>query len=491
MKNELLRLNSITKSHQGRSILCDVSLCMYEKEIHAVITDNSIAKDMLINIINGTQMVDNGEIYIEEEELNPQGICESLKSRVSLVRSGEDVVTNLSMAENIFLLNGRCDERIWLSTRYMRLKVLKLFLRMGLNELNPEDDVETLTTLEKKLVMIARAVSSGAELIILDDVTAELEENEINRIYLLLRLLKEIGITFLYITSQLEEVCEIADRVSIIHNHSVVQTADVKLHSKQKIMAMLRGGRNKNLYNPSFDVKKREVLRVEKLFTKGVNGIDFSLFEGEITWISGLNGGGREELGRTLFGLSGRCRGRIYIDGKEVEIKSPVDAVSYRVAYISGKKIDQALIPDGNIKQNLSLGVINKISRFGKINLRLEKYIFEEWMRRLSLDSRYSDEQVMNLDNSDQYKIVVGRALAIKPKVLIISFPIRGIGFEVCIQLMNCIKTQCERGMSVLLLSSEVEGVIEHVDRVLVMEKGNIQKVICRNEIQNQLVKND
>ncbi len=464
MNKELLRLNSVSKSQQGKCILCGISLSVYEKEIHAMIINTDNAKDALIDVLAGAQTADDGEIYIQEEEMPPQETCEKLKSKVVYIRSSDSIVTNLSMAENVFLLNGNRYEKKWLSPRYMRLKALKLFLKMGL-ELDPKDKVETLSDLHKKFVLIARAVSSGADLIILEGITEEFEKDEVQRIYELLHLLIEAGVSIIYITTQIEEAFKIADRISIIHNASVVNTVYVNDCSKEKRLAMMQGNMVKGPYKENGKIRKHEILRVEKLYTKGIKGVDFSLYEGEVLGISGVSGSRREEIGRTLFGLTKKINGNIYIDGKSVKIKSPRNAVSQSIAYVSGKKLHQRLIPDEDIIHNLSLGMLNKISCFGKINLRVERGICEEWIVQFLKGNKC--DSIEDLESIEQYKVLLGRALATKPRILIIGFPVREIDFEVCVQFMDQIKGYCKRGMAVLLLTPETEGAIWYVDRII------------------------
>ena len=471
-----LRAVGISKGYPGVQALQGVGIEIAPGEIHALIGENGAGKSTLMKILYGVVQPDEGTIELGGRPVAIPSPQAAQALGVSMVHQELNLIPGLDVARNVFLgreparpgIRGLLDwPRLYADTR-------ALLDRLGLR-LDPRTPVRRLSTAQKQLVEIARALSWRPKLLILDEPTSSLTQTEIVELFRILKGLATGGVSVLYCSHRLEELAEIADRVTVFRDGQYVATVDARATPVRE-MVRLMVGRGVEQQFPRARVEPGpEVLRVEGLAGAGfVHDVSFAVRAGEIVGMAGLVGAGRSETARLIFGAERRDAGTIAVDGRPVRIEQPADAIRAGIALLPEDRKLQGLVLPLPVANNVALTTLGALSAGGVVRQRLRDRLATRFVRDLRIRTPSIRFKVRNLSGGNQQKVVLGKWLATEPKLLIFDEPTRGIDVGAKVEVYGFMNALTERGAGVLLISSELPEVLGMSDRVLVMREGRL-----------------
>lgn len=473
----LLTLSGIAKRFGEVRALDGVDFELKAGEIHALLGENGAGKSTLIKILGGVHPPDAGEIRIDGTPTTIGSVRCADRLGIRLIHQELALAPNLTVAENIFL--GREPTRLgFVLRRGMRADAARLLADLGLAEhLRIDDHVDSLGTAKRQLVEIVRALAASPRILVLDEPTASLSRAETDLLFARLRLLRERRVGIVLITHRLDEVAEIADRVTVLRDGRTVGAPMSPNDSRELIRRMV--GRELTEFYPRPTTTPGEVvLRVRDLRATDVNGVSFELRRGEILSFAGLVGAGRTELARTLFGLNSPRDGTIEIDGNSVRLRSPSDARRLGIALVPEDRKRSALVIDRSVEFNAALPWTSLWSRGVWPDRAKRTAIARRVVEDFEVRTRGLDSPVTALSGGNQQKVVVGRWMEEPPKVLILDEPTRGVDVGARADMFRIIHRLADRGLAVILISSDLPEVLNLAHRVAVYRDGRIVETI-------------
>jgi ribose transport system ATP-binding protein len=478
----VLRVSDVSKTYPGVRALERVDLEVLPGEIHAVIGENGAGKSTLMKIIFGVTQPDSGTIELQGKPVTIASPVEAQHLGIAMVHQELNLVPALDVARNIYL--GREPSFALGVIDWPRLyhEAATLLQQLGI-PLHPRRVVRGLSTAQKQMVEIARALSWKSTLLILDEPTSSLTQAEIHELFRILRDLRADRVAVLYISHRLEELPEIADRVTVMRDGHTVGTVAAQGTPVAALIRMMVG-RSVDQQFPRIRVPlSDEVLRVEGMTRHGVvEDVSFSVRGGEIVGMAGLVGAGRSELARLIVGADAKDAGKVFIAGQEVEIGSPAAAIAAGVALLPEDRKQQGLVLPLPVKTNLSLATLRQFTRFGIIAERKRDTMAERFVRDLRIRTPSLEFPVRNLSGGNQQKVVLGKWLGSRPRVLIFDEPTRGIDVGAKVEVYEEMNALIAQGAAILLISSELPEVLGMSDRVLVMDRGRLVADLTREE---------
>lgn len=486
----ILEARGIRKVFPGVVALDGVSLQALGGEIHAVVGENGAGKSTLMKILSGALQPDEGTLYLEGRPVRFTDTRQALTQGIAIIYQELSVIDALSVGENVFL--GRLPQRVGVPgiVDWWRLheQSRRLLERLGVS-IDPETPTRELSVGQKQLVEIARALSHDVKVLILDEPTSSLSLQETARLFEILRALKEQGVAILYITHRLEEVFLLADRVTVLRDGRLVGTLPIAQATRESLIRMMVGRDLSTYYRKAQTTPGNVRLEVRNLCRTGVfHEVSLRIRTGEIVGLAGLVGAGRTELARCLFGVDPFNSGEILVDGKPVLIRSPRDAVRQGIVLVPEDRKLQGLVLLLSVRENITLSVLRQLTRFGFPARRREEELAKSFVERLRIRTPSLEQRVINLSGGNQQKVVLARALATSPKVLILDEPTRGIDVGAKAEVHGLIAELAEAGIAILLISSELPEVLSMSHRVLVMSRGRIVAEFPREEASEERV---
>ena len=484
MKNEfIIEALNISKNFPGVKALDKVSLRVRKGEVHAIVGENGAGKSTLIKIITGVYNLDNGSISIDGNKVNINNVRDSMRYGISCIYQDPEFAEDLSIAENIFL--GELIRSKFGFIRWRRLysKTRELLEMFGLN-FNPKIILKTLSTSQKQLIQIIKAFSTKAKIIIMDEPTAALTSDEIKKLFNIINKLKSQGIAIVYISHRMDEIFDIADRVTIFRDGKNVDTLVITETNHKEVIELMVGRTIKNLFPKNKTVIGKELFCINNYTKQGVfHDISFCLRQGEILGIAGLIGSGRSELAKSIFGISKVDSGKILIDGDEIKIRNVSDSIKNSFSMTAEDRKTQGLFLDHSVNDNINICALGDISRLGFINAKKAKERTEQYIDALSIVTPSIKQQVQYLSGGNQQKVVLGKWLATKPKVLILNEPTKGIDVGAKSELYKIVGELISSGKtSIIIFSSELLELVSVCDRIVVVFKGKVVKVLSRDD---------
>ena len=500
MSEYILEIENLTKDFPGVRALENVSLRVKKGEIHAVCGENGAGKSTLMSCISGVypKGTYEGKVFFKEQETNYHSVKDSEKKGLAIIHQELALSPYLSIYENIFL--GHMETRFGIINWNKYLKESKEYLdTVGLKE-PPETIVSKLGVGKQQLVEIARALSKKTDLIILDEPTSSLNDDESEKLLDLMLEFRKQGITLVMISHKLNEVLKVADTVTIIRDGKSISSYNVKdanLTEEMIIKDMV--GRDlthrfpERISSPGetiMEVKNWTVYHPEYHTIKVVDNVSFYLRKGEILAFCGPMGAGRTELMMSLFGRSYgfRSEGDLLINGKKYTLNSPRAAINSGLGYISEDRKSLGLVLIQDIKTNITHSSLNKISRFGVINNRKEINDVEQYRRELNIKTPSINQLVRNLSGGNQQKVVVSKALMSEPEIFIVDEPTRGIDVGAKTEIYGIMNNIIASGKSVIMVSSELPEAIGMADRIYVMNEGEIKGELSKDEATQEKI---
>lgn len=482
-KDVLLRLENICKYFPGVKALENVNICIESGKIHALCGENGAGKSTLIKILCGIYSQDEyeGSIYMDGELQRYKGIKDAEKSGIICIHQELALVQEMSVVENIFL--GNEDQRMGiLNENSMYEKAKKILERLHLN-IDPREKVANLGIGHQQMIEIAKALSKNAKVLILDEPTSALTEQESANLLKIIKQLQTEGVTSIYISHKLDEVYSIADQISVIRDGEYIGTQDAAKLTKDQLIKMMVGRDLDNLYprrkrikgDIKLEVQNYTVFDKEHSDWKVVDNVSFKVHQGEILGISGLMGAGRTELVSSLFGVyESKSEGRVIFEGKEMSIDSAVEAINKGFALVSEDRKTSGLFLDMTIKENINMVHINRKDGKTLLQNEMEFKNAQEYMKSLKIKAPSMHSKVGTLSGGNQQKVVIGKWLLNNPKVLILDEPTRGIDIGAKYEIYEIMNDLVDAGVLVIMISSELEEVLGMSDRVLVLAEGKL-----------------
>lgn len=483
-----LEISGIGKSFPGVRALHDVAFSVAPGEVVAVLGENGAGKSTLMKILAGVQEPDAGEIRLDGRPARIRSVEEGLALGIALIHQELNLATNLSVGANLFL--GRePTKRGLIDEREIAARSRELLARVGL-DLDPATPVGDLSIGRRQLVEIAKALSVEARLLIMDEPTSSLSAGESERLFDVVKDLRAGGVSVLYISHRLGEVVELADRVVVLRDGENAGELSRGEIDHDRMVALMVGRELSQFYAHSPHPPGEVVLSVDGLRTPAhpEHAVSFELRAGEIVGVAGLVGAGRTELLECLFGIAPALAGRIEVAGTERRIGHPLDAVDAGLALVPEDRKKQGLVLDMAVVDNLSLASVSRDGRVGLLNFAAERGLCEEMTRRLRIKTPSPRQAVRLLSGGNQQKVVLGKWLAMRPRVLLLDEPTRGIDVGAKREIYGLMEELARQGVAVLFVSSDLEEVIGMSDRALVMHEGALAGELPRESLAEEAI---
>jgi len=478
MNNIILEAKNIYKHFPGVQALTDVSINLKKGEVHAIIGENGAGKSTLMNIIFGLIRADKGEVFRKQIKVDINSPIIAQELGIGIVPQELNLASLLSVKENILLgIAPTKMNRLVVDWKAMKKKAEDILEQMG-EDIDPQKILYKLTTAQKQVVQIARALAFGAEILIFDEPTSSLTLKEAKELFDKIKRFKDQGGSVFYISHKLEEILKISDRVTVLRDGKKIKTLNTKDSNKQEMIKYMVGSKIEEVTKKlSYNYKnKAVVLKVENISRKNeFHNISFELYNKEILGIAGLVGAGRTELVRCIFGDVLPDSGFIYINSNNIHLKSPRDAIINKIAYLPEERRSMGIFPQLSVKENMSMPILNKLIRLFFINRKKEKEYVQEYIKKLDIKTPNLDQLIINLSGGNQQKVILGRWLLTKCKILLLDEPTRGIDVKAKAEIHHLLKILTKQGVSIIYISSEFQEVIDISDRILIMHEGKFK----------------
>jgi inositol transport system ATP-binding protein len=498
MTEPLLRMALIGKRFPGVQALADVGLEVLPGEVHALLGENGAGKSTLLKILSGAQQPDSGTIEFGGQEVTMTSPHDAQRLGIVTIYQEFTLAPNMTIAENVFI--GREPGRgVFVSWRKMAEETRAITKRLGL-QLKPMSIVRDLNVAEQQMVEIARALSMKSRLIVMDEPTSALSASEVEKLFRIIRDLKAQGLSIIFVTHRLEEVMQICDRYTVLRDGRLVGSGSVADMTIDSIIRLMVGRQVTALFAHRQKATPGELaLSVEGLSRRGntqdqnatvLADVGFEVRRGEILGIAGLVGAGRTEMARAVFGADPFDSGRVIIDGREVHIRSPQDAIRHGIGLVPEDRKQQALFLALAVRTNLSMAAHAQITRWGVfIDETAERAMVEEYRKALNIRMASPEQLIASLSGGNQQKVALARWLALRPKVLIVDEPTRGIDVGAKVEVHNLLFEMARSGIAVIAISSELPEILAISDRIVTMREGRVTgQINCEDATEEILM---
>ena len=475
----LLQMQAIDKSFPGVQALRAAQFDVRPGEVHALIGENGAGKSTLIKIVSGVYQPDTGDMTLDGRAVHFNNPREAQRAGIATIYQELGLYPELSVAENIFMGHAPTRKRGFFHAvdwERMEQEAESLLAELNIHNLDVQAKVGTLNVGNRQRVEIAKALSLDARILIMDEPTAALSEADVEQLFSIVRLLRERGVSIIYISHRLNEVFELADRVTVLRDGEYIGTQDVGQTSESQLISMMVGRTIDNLF-PKQAAEIGDVV----LDVRGLNrppltqDISFSVRAGEIVGMAGLVGSGRSETAQVIFGVLPAESGEIWLGGAKVEIHKPSEAVAHGIGYVPEDRGHQGLVREMTIRENTSMAVLESVSRNTFINRAKERLLANHSIKQLSIRATGPDQIVNKLSGGNQQKVVVSKWLASDPKLLIMDEPTRGVDVGAKSEIHRLMsQLAAEEGLAILMISSELPEILGMSDRILVMREGRL-----------------
>ena len=486
MDNCVLEMRDITKTFPGVVALDHVSLKVKSGEVHAIVGENGAGKSTLMKILNGVYEANEGEILLDGAVIELNGVTDAQRKGISIIFQEFNLINTLSIAENIFL--GRFNGRNKVNWKELREKAKEILETLNF-PLDVDRIVSKLSTAEKQMVEIAKALSLNAKLIVMDEPTSSLTKSEVEILFRIISQLKEEGITIIYISHKLEEVFQICDTVTVLRDGKVIDVNPVAKMTRNSIIEQMVG-RTIDAEFPKRDTVPGEaVLELEDV-SQGdfLKGISFQLRKGEILGFAGLVGAGRTELAEVIFGAVKADSGSITVNGKQAVIRSTTDGIRNSIGLLTEDRKETGLVLDFSVVNNITITKLNEVTKGGLLNKKMERKVASKYVDDLSIKTPSLAQDVINLSGGNQQKVVLAKWLFSDVDILILDEPTRGIDVGAKQDIYHLMNELVASGKSMIMISSELPEVLGMSDRILVMHNGTIKGELSGREMTSENV---
>lgn len=504
MSDVILEMRKITKEFSGVKALADVQLKVKRGEIHALCGENGAGKSTLMNVLSGVYPYGTytGDIIYNNEICQFHNIKESEAKGIVIIHQELALSPWMSIAENVFLGNEQTSVKGVINWTKTKSKAKEMLAKVGLEDENVNLPVNVLGVGKQQLIEIAKAMAKKVELLILDEPTAALNDEESKKLLELMLELKKEGITCIIISHKLNEISYVADSITIIRDGKTIETIEKEKEefTEDRIIKGMVGRALTNRYpkredvkigKTIFEVKDWNVFHPEEAERQIIRNISFHVREGEVVGFAGLMGAGRTELAMSIFGKTygQKIQGTIKIHGKEVRIKNVKDAIKNKLAYVSEDRKNYGLVLIEDIKRNMTMAALKKFfSKNGVVNKNEEILSANDFMKKMNIKAKSIDQQVVSLSGGNQQKVVLAKWMLTRPDVLILDEPTRGIDVGAKYEIYCVINELAKAGKAIIIISSEMPEIIGTCDRVYVINEGEIAGELNEQEVSQERI---
>jgi ABC-type sugar transport system ATPase subunit len=484
----IFRLQNVTKHFGGVTAVEDVDFDLRTGEVHALVGENGAGKSTLMKIVHGLYTPDEGTLEVDREAVEFASPRDAEAAGIAMIPQELDLFPELSITENLFVGRQRPRTR-WgtLDRAAMRAETRERLRSLGV-DMDVTTTVKGLSAANQQIVAIARALVGEARAVVMDEPTASLTEREVQQLFRIISELTSGGVGVVYISHRLDEVFAISDRITVLRDGHHITTAPANELDTEELVRLMVGRPLNELFTRSPHSPGEEALEVRGLSRAGeFEDVDLDVRRGEIVGLSGLVGAGRSEVAQCIFGIRPPDSGEIRIDGEDVQIRSPQAAMERGIFYVPEERRSQGLILPFSIKNNITLSILDRISRFGFVP-RAERQTADRFARDLSIRGAKMSDPVSRLSGGNQQKVVLAKSLAREPSIMLLDEPTRGIDVGAKSEIYRLIDDLAKEGKAILLISSELEEVLSMSDRILVMREGHITGEFNREEATQENV---
>lgn len=487
MGKAILKMEAISKSFPGVKALDKVDLTVYENEVMALLGENGAGKSTLMKILSGVYEKDQGQIYLNGQPLEVLSPKDASEKGIAIIHQELNLVPYLSVFENIFLAREIKTPLGSLNKKKMIEETRLILDRLNV-DISPTAKVKSLSIAQQQMVEIAKALSLNAKIIIMDEPTDTLTDQEVNSLFKIILELKKQGKGIVYISHRLKEVFEICDRLTVLRDGEFIGERFVSQVDEAEIIRLMVGRTLDKQFPYENTVKDDVVLEVKNLSNGYIKGLSFQLKKGEILGVSGLVGAGRTELAKTLYGYYKKDEGSIILKGEELSLKSTKDALKKGIVYVSEDRKTDGLILGMDVTSNITISSLEKFKTFLGINKKEENKVAGEYRERINIKTPSLKQRVKNLSGGNQQKVAIAKSLLTDPQVLILDEPTRGVDVGAKREIYDLLNEIKESGRSILMISSEMPEVLGMSDRILVMHEGQLKGILTREEASQEKI---
>ena len=483
-------MKNIYKAFGTNAVLEGVNFDTHGGEIHALMGENGAGKSTMMNILTGMHKKDQGTILINGKEHSYTNPKEAEEHGVSFIHQEMNTWPQMTVLENLFIGKEMKNKIGFIRSKEMKTLALKTFKELGIT-MDLDADVQTLSVGQQQMIEIAKALMTDCQVLIMDEPTAALTDREIRMLFKIIQHLKTKEVAIIYISHRMEEIFEISDRITVMRDGMTVDTTLTKETNVDDVVRKMVG-REISDYYPKKNAEIGEtVFEVKNLSgTSGFENISFSVKSGEIVGFSGLMGAGRTEIMRGIFGIDPISQGEIILEGKKVQLKNPSTSIKAGVGFLTENRKEEGLVLDFSIKDNISLPSIDEFRVRGLIDTKTEDEFVQLLMKRLTVKAQNEDISAGSLSGGNQQKVVLAKWIGIGPKVLILDEPTRGVDVGAKREIYQLMNELAERGVAIVMVSSDLPEVLGVSDQILVVHEGKIAGELNRTEATQEKIMN-
>lgn len=490
MGQVVLEMTGIKKSFSGIYALDGVDFSLEQGEVHALLGENGAGKSTLIKVLGGIYQPDEGTIKIRGKEVKINGVPAARENGIGIIHQEIVLVQYLTVAQNLFLGQEIKTPIGTVDFREQNRRAEEMIASLGVG-IRADAIVETLTIAQQQMVEIVKAVSFNASIIIMDEPTSSLSNEEVEQLFQIIENLKKKRVSIIYISHRMEELFRISERVTVIRDGKYVGTRKTSQTDPNELVAMMVGRELESFYARDYcDMNKAEVaMSVKGLSSDGIfEDVSFEVHKGEILGFSGLVGAGRSEIMESIFGARSYSKGEVYLNGEKVHFKNPMQAIKAGVALVPEDRKKQGLVLGNSVAFNMTLSSLRFYMNGIAISEKKRKTVIDEFSQKLRLKAASTDIEAGSLSGGNQQKVVLGKWLATKPGVLILDEPTRGVDVNAKFEIYTIINELAKQGMAIIMISSELPEIINMCDNVCVVRAGKLVGKLKKDELTQEKI---
>ena len=481
-----IEMKGIDKSFGSNQVLKDAGFVLADGEVHALMGENGAGKSTLMKILTGVYTKDAGTIYVDGREVNYKNLQEAEKAGIVFIHQELNVLYDLTVEESLFIGKEIKGKFGFCNQKAMRKKAKEALGRLGVH-ISPAEVMSNLSVGQQQMIEICKALMVDAKVIIMDEPTAALTQSETLVLFDVIRSLKKQGISIVYISHRMEEIFELCDRISVLRDGTYIGTKNIPETNMNEIVKMMIGREIGERY-PVRNCKIGDtVLKVKDLTSSGVfHNVSFEVKAGEVLGVSGLMGAGRTEIMQAIFGNLHCDSGSIEINGKEVHIKSPIQAMKCGIGFITEDRKVEGLMLEESIEKNIALANLPRVSNHHVMDRKKEDDLVKKGIEELHIKCFGPDHECNNLSGGNQQKVVFAKWIYTDPKILILDEPTRGVDIGAKKEIYTIINELAAKGVAIIMVSSELPEVLGMSDRIMVVREGEVRGIIGREEANQE-----
>jgi inositol transport system ATP-binding protein len=494
MSDYILRVKEISKSFSGVKALDNIHFDLKKGEVHALMGENGAGKSTFMKILIGLVTPDSGEILMEGNAMVGNNVNETLKKGISMIHQEILIIPELTVAQNIFLgrereVSGKSGILSgWLNDLEINRRAAALLDRMGVN-IAPKAKMKHLSVAQMQMVEIAKAVSNNAKVIIMDEPTSAISDKEVSMLFQIIRDLKAEGVSIIYISHKMDEIFRISDTITVLRDGKYVGTQNAAGLDQNALIAMMVGREIDQMFPEATQAAGDEVISVQNLGKTGkFSNISFNVKSGEILGLAGLMGAGRTEIARAIFGLDQWDEGEITVRQSPLRARTPREAIDRGIGYVSEDRKGLGFVSGMSVKDNITLSSMNSHRKGGFIDTHSEQLVTEKMIADLKIKTAGTGQHVAYLSGGNQQKVVIGKVLLASPEIIILDEPTRGVDVGAKFEIYKLIRSLADRGMAIIMISSELPEILGLSDRILVLSKGKQTALLSKAEATQELI---